>query len=71
MDGTDLTSRAVPLEMTPEEFQNAVVAGTFALRACIVNFRTTLAALEVVPGVVARCGEAVDRALRPSTLAGR
>jgi len=50
---------------------NAVVAGTFALRACIVNFRTTLAALEVVPGVVVRCGEAVDRALRPSTLAGR
>jgi glutamate/tyrosine decarboxylase-like PLP-dependent enzyme len=50
---------------------NAVVAGTFALRACIVNFRTTLAALEVVPGVVARCGATVDRALRPDHLAGR
>ena len=50
---------------------NAVVAGTFALRACIVNVRTTLAALEVVRGVVVRCGEAVDRLLRPSRLAGR
>ena len=29
---------------------NAVVRGTFLLRACIVNFRTTLADVEAVPG---------------------
>ena len=48
---------------------NAVVDGTFALRACIVNFRTSLADLEGVPGIVVRAGAEVDRALRPSGLA--
>ncbi|MCG6923838.1 MAG: aspartate aminotransferase family protein, partial [Acidobacteria bacterium] len=48
---------------------NAVVDGTFALRACIVNFRTNLADLEGVPGIVVRAGAEVDRALRPSGLA--
>ena len=43
---------------------NAVVRGTFLLRACIVNFRTTLADVEAVPGIVVRHGEAVDRELR-------
>lgn len=44
---------------------NAVVRGTFLLRACIVNFRTTLADIEALPGIVARHGQAADRALRP------
>ena len=44
---------------------NAVVRGTFLLRACIVNFRTTLADVEAVPGIVVRHGAAVDRELRP------
>ena len=48
---------------------NAVVDGTFALRACIVNFRTALADLEGVPEIVVRAGAEVDRALRPSGLA--
>jgi aromatic-L-amino-acid decarboxylase len=43
---------------------NAVVRGTFLLRACIVNFRTTLADVEAVPGIVVRHGAAVDRELR-------
>lgn len=43
---------------------NAVVRGTFLLRACIVNFRTTLADVEAVPGIVVREGEATDRELR-------
>jgi aromatic-L-amino-acid decarboxylase len=47
---------------------NAVVGGTFALRACIVNFRTALADLDEVPGIVVRAGAEVDRALRPSGL---
>jgi glutamate/tyrosine decarboxylase-like PLP-dependent enzyme len=47
---------------------NAVVDGTFALRACIVNFRTALADVEAVPGIVLRHGEAADRASRPKRL---
>jgi aromatic-L-amino-acid decarboxylase len=43
---------------------NAVVRGTFLLRTCIVNFRTTLADVEAVPGIVVRHGQAVDRELR-------
>jgi glutamate/tyrosine decarboxylase-like PLP-dependent enzyme len=43
---------------------NAVVRGTFLLRACIVNFRTALADVEAVPGIVVRHGAAVDRELR-------
>ena len=45
---------------------NAVVRGAFLLRACIVNFRTTLADVEAVPGIVVRHGAATDRALRPA-----
>lgn len=46
-------------------FSNAVIHGRFALRACIVNFRTTLDDVEAIPEIVARHGEAVDRELRP------
>jgi glutamate/tyrosine decarboxylase-like PLP-dependent enzyme len=44
---------------------NAVVRGAFLLRACIVNFRTSLADVLAVPGIVVRHGEYVDRELRP------
>ena len=47
---------------------NAVVRGTFLLRACVVNFRTTLAHLEALPGIVVRHGEEADRGLRPAHL---
>ena len=47
---------------------NAVVAGTFLLRACVVNFRTTEADIDAVPGIVARAGAECDRALRPGGL---
>ncbi len=47
---------------------NAVVRGTFLLRACIVNFRTTLSHLETLPAIVVRHGEEADRALRPAHL---
>jgi glutamate/tyrosine decarboxylase-like PLP-dependent enzyme len=43
---------------------NAVINGSYVLRACIVNFRTTLADVEAVPAIVVRHGAAVDRALR-------
>ncbi len=43
---------------------NAVVRGTFLLRACVVNFRTALGDVEALPGIVARHGAEADRALR-------
>ncbi len=47
---------------------NAVIAGTFALRACVVNFRTGQADIEAIPATVLRHGEELDRALRPADL---
>lgn len=47
---------------------NAVIGGVFALRVCIVNFRTSLADIEALPDVVVRLGEEVDAALRPEGL---
>jgi glutamate/tyrosine decarboxylase-like PLP-dependent enzyme len=43
---------------------NAVVNGRYVLRACIVNFHTTLADVQALPGIVTRLGEAIDRELR-------
>ena len=47
---------------------NALVQGRFVLRACIVNFRTTLADVAALPGLVARHGREADEALRPAAL---
>jgi aromatic-L-amino-acid decarboxylase len=44
---------------------NAVVRGCFLMRACIVNFRTTLEDVLALPAIVARLGEEADRKLRP------
>ena len=53
------------LKLGGETFlSNAVVAGRYLLRACIVNFRTTLEDVEAVPGIVVRAGRALDRELR-------
>jgi aromatic-L-amino-acid/L-tryptophan decarboxylase len=43
---------------------NAVIGGRFALRACIVNFRTTLADVEALLPLVVRIGGEVDGELR-------
>ena len=43
---------------------NAVVAGRYLLRACVVNFRTTLEDVEAVPEIVVRAGRALDREMR-------
>ena len=45
---------------------NALVGGRYVLRACIVNFHTTQADVEAVPGIVARIGRTVDTQLRQS-----
>lgn len=47
---------------------NAVIHGKFALRACIVNFRTSLADIDALPPIVVRMGKDLDLALRPSSL---
>jgi len=47
---------------------NAVVHGKFALRACIVNFRTSLADIEALLPIVVRIGKALDLELRPHDL---
>ncbi len=48
---------------------NAVIGGKFALRACIVNFRTTLMDVEALLPLVVRIGKQVDGELRPPSLA--
>ena len=47
---------------------NAVIDSRFALRACIVNFRTSLADIEALPEIVLRIGREVDAELRPERL---
>jgi glutamate/tyrosine decarboxylase-like PLP-dependent enzyme len=47
---------------------NAVVNGKFALRACIVNFRTTQVDIEALPPLVVRLGKETDAELRPEHL---
>lgn len=38
--------------------------GRFALRECVVNFRTSLADIESLPPLLARVGREADQALR-------
>src|SRR5262249_25866862 len=45
---------------------NHVVRGAFALRACIVNFRTTEADVDALPQIVVELGDALARELRPA-----
>ena len=47
---------------------NAVVEGKYLLRACIVNFRTTLPDVEALPEIVIRLGRKLDSEIRPSAL---
>jgi glutamate/tyrosine decarboxylase-like PLP-dependent enzyme len=47
---------------------NAIVRGRFALRVCIVNFRTTQADIEALPPLIVRIGEKTDAELRPAGL---
>jgi glutamate/tyrosine decarboxylase-like PLP-dependent enzyme len=47
---------------------NAVIDGTFLLRTCIVNFRTSLSDVEALPEIVTRLGRETDKVLRPDRL---
>jgi aromatic-L-amino-acid decarboxylase len=61
---TDILSR---IEVGGEAFlSNAVVDGKFVLRACIVNFRTSLEDVEAVPELVVRLGRQAHDAARNS-----
>lgn len=48
---------------------NAVINGKFVLRACIVNFRSTLHDIHSLPATVARVGKDLDISLRRAGLA--
>jgi aromatic-L-amino-acid/L-tryptophan decarboxylase len=63
---TQLVNR---LQASGEAFlSNAVIAGAFVLRACIVNFRTSLDDVRAVAQIVVRMGREFDAALRPAEL---
>lgn len=47
---------------------NAVIDGKFTLRACIVNFRTSVEDIEALPEIVLRIGREADKALRPEQI---
>jgi aromatic-L-amino-acid decarboxylase len=58
------------LQMSGRVFpSNAVLRGTFALRACIVNFRTEAEDMDALLDVAAELGAKLDAELRPETLA--
>lgn len=58
------------LQKSGEAFvSNAVVDGNYLLRACIVNFRTTLADVEALPEIVLRLGKELDAEIRPQFFA--
>jgi aromatic-L-amino-acid/L-tryptophan decarboxylase len=46
------------VERSGEAFlSHAMVGDTFALRACVVNFRTSVGDIEALPPVLARLGK--------------
>lgn len=53
------------LQLAGEAFvSNAVIDGRYALRACIVNFNTTAADVDVLPEIIVRLGREMDRKMR-------
>lgn len=53
------------IERTGKAFvSHAILNGKFVLRACIVNFRTSLADVQQFPELVCRVGRETDRAIR-------
>ena len=80
----DLTPGSAPVEQYLDELNqqlmmvlqkggelfvsNALVDGKYLLRACVVNFRTTIDDIDALPGIIAREGRAVDASLRPDGL---
>ncbi len=65
----ELNERIVTaIRLSGEAFvSNAYVEGRFMLRTCIVNFRTTLKDVAVLPDLVVRIGRELDAKLRPTS----
>jgi aromatic-L-amino-acid decarboxylase len=58
-------SLLVAVEKSGEAFlTNALIGGKFVLRACIVNFHTSLGDIEALPVLLSRLGKEADTALR-------
>lgn len=54
------------LQINGEVFvSNAVIGGTFVLRACIVNFRTEMSDVDMIPEIIVNTGRELDAQLRP------
>lgn len=47
---------------------NAVLQGRMLLRACIVNFRTSVSDIVALPEIITRLGREIDTELRPAAL---
>jgi glutamate/tyrosine decarboxylase-like PLP-dependent enzyme len=47
---------------------NAIINDKFLLRACVVNFRTTISDIESLPEIIIRIGKELDSVNRPSEL---
>jgi len=57
------------VEKSGEAFlSNALIGGTFVLRACIVNFHTSLGDIEALPPLLSRLGRDADAALRRESM---
>ncbi len=57
------------LEQEGEVFlSNAMIGGRFALRLCIVNFRTSLEDIDALPEIVVGVGDEIDLQMRPEVL---
>jgi glutamate/tyrosine decarboxylase-like PLP-dependent enzyme len=57
------------LEKSGEAFlSKAMIGGKFALRLCVVNFRTSLEDIEALPEIVVRLGRQADQQLRAASL---
>ena len=58
------------VEKSGEAFlSNAVIGGRFVLRACVVNFHTSLGDVEALPPLLSRLGREADTALRQKQVA--
>lgn len=66
----DLNERLVLRLMKGGEafVSNAVIDGKYALRACIVNFNTSLEDVEAIPDIVVRLGRELDAEMRPEEM---
>ena len=63
------TELVTQLQQGGEVFvSNALIEGKYLLRACIVNFRTSLEDVVALPAIVARLGREIDAELRPAEM---